>query len=364
MSKMTIDTLLAQTLGFNTKSFSESSGMRSKGRLSDGKPYSYGETVRALVTINSDKYAMIAEAATLKADLVTMKAFKEDSSKIIEKAKGAAKGVWETIKKLIGALLDLIKNFLRKFGSREKQLDAIIKGAEAVLARKLDTAKSDKLKDKKFKLPSFDKYMAARGGAAELSANSYGRDTNGAGSKALDKFITASSKFTAATKDGLTEFLDALIPGAASADLDLKAFEDKLGLTLTDIKAASKVAVKSAKDELKDKDYVVELVGTAAYNKAKDVLESTLGNMKRFREAKPIDQMIKLQKALRDMLATIKKGITLDPSDAHLSQKVRVAIPKVTTAITKAVSSIEAEYGRAFKVVGITTGVVTAFTAK
>ena len=77
MSKMTIDTLLTQTLGFNTKSFSESSGM-SKRRLSDGKPYSYGETVRALVTINSDKYAMIAEAATLKADLVTMKAFKEE----------------------------------------------------------------------------------------------------------------------------------------------------------------------------------------------------------------------------------------------------------------------------------------------
>ena len=359
MSKMTIDTLLAQTLGFNTKSFSESSGMRNKGRLSDGKPYSYGETVRALVTINSDKYAMIAEAATLKADLVTMKAFKEDSSKIIEKAKGAAKGVWETIKKLIGALLDLIKNFLRKFGSREKQLDAIIKGAEAVLARKLDTAKSDKLKDKKFKIPLYLGTVAARGGAAELRANSYD-----AGSKALDRFITASSKFTAATKDGLTEFLDALIPGAASADLDLKAFEDKLGLTLTDIKAASKVAVKSAKDELKDKDYVVELAGTEAYNKAKAVLESTLGNMKRFREAKPIDQMKKLQKALKDMLATIKKGITLDPSDAHLSQKVRVAIPKVTTAITKAVSSIEAEYARAFKVVGITTGVVTAFTAK
>ena len=357
MSKMTIDTLLAQTLGFNTKSFSESSRMRSKRRLSDGKPYSYGETVRALVTINSDKYAMIAEAATLKADLVTMKAFKEDSSKIIEKAKGAAKGVWETIKKLIGALLDLIKNFLRKFGSREKQLDAIIKGAEAVLARKLDTAKSDKLKDKKFKLPLNDGTVEPKGGAAELKAN-----LGGTGSRALNNFIAASSKFTAATKDGLTEFLDALIPGAASADLDLKAFEDKLGVTLTDIKAASKATVKSTKDELKDK--VVELAGTAAYEKAKAVLEGTLESMKRFREAKPIDQMIKLQKALRDILATIKKGITLDPSDAHLSQKVRVAIPKVTNAITKAVSSIEAEYGRAFKVVGITTGVVTAFTAK
>ena len=359
MSKMTIDTLLAQTLGFNTKSFSESSRMGSKGRLSDGKPYSYGETVRALVTIQSDKYAMIAEAATLKADLVTMKAFKEDSSKIIEKAKGAAKGVWETIKKLIGALLDLIKNFLRKFGSREKQLDAIIKGADAVLARKLDTAKSDKLKDKKFKIPLYLGTVAARGGAAELRANSYD-----AGSKALDRFITASSKFTAATKDGLTEFLDALIPGAASADLDLKAFEDKLGLTLTDIKAASKATVKSTKDGLKDKDKVSERAGTAAYNRAKSVLEATLEDMKRFREAKPIDQMKKLQKALKDMLATIKKGITLDPSDAHLSQKVRVAIPKVTTAITKAVSSIEAEYGKAFKVIGITASVVKAFTAK
>ena len=355
MSKMTIDTLLAQTLGFNTKSFSEGSGMR--GRLSDGKPYSYGETVRALVTIKSDKYAMIAEAATLKADLVTMKAFKEDSSKIIEKAKGAAKGVWETIKKLIGALLDLIKNFLRKFGSREKQLDAIIKGAEAVLARKLDTAKSDKLKDKKYKLPLNDGTVEPKGGAAELKAN-----LGGTGSRALNNFIEASSKFTAATKYGLTEFLNALIPGAASADLDLKAFEDKLGLTLTDIKATSKATVKSTKDDLKDK--VVELAGTAAYNKAKAVLEATLESMKRFREAKPIDQMKKLQKALRDILDTIKKGITLDPSDAHLSQKVRVAIPKVTTAITKAVSSIEAEYGKAFKVVGITTGVVTAFTAK
>ncbi len=349
MSKMTIDTLLAQTLGFNTKSFSESSRMRSKRRLSDGKPYSYGETVRALVTINSDKYAMIAEAATLKADLVTMKAFKEDSSKIIEKAKGAAKGVWETIKKLIGALLDLIKNFLRKFGSREKQLDAIIKGAEAVLARKLDTAKSDKLKDKKFKIPMY---------LGIVAANGLGRT----GSKALNNFIEASSKFTSATKDGLTEFLNALIPGAASADLDLKAFEDKLGLTLKDIKATSKATVKSTKNELKDD--VIELVGIAAYEKAKHVLEDTLNDMKRFREAKPIDQMIKLQKALSDMLATIKKGITLDPSDAHLSQKVRVAIPKVTTAITKAVSSLEARYGLAFKVMGITTGVVTAFTAK
>ena len=357
MSKMTIDMLLEQTLGYNTKSFSESSGMRSKGRLSDGKPYSYGETVRALVTIKSDKYAMIAEAATLKADLVTMKAFKEDSSKIIEKAKGAAKGVWETIKKLIGALLDLIKNFLRKFGSREKQLDAIIKGAEAVLARKLDSAKSDKLKDKKFKVPLNDGTVEPKGGAAELKAN-----LGGTGSRALNNFIAASSKFTAATKDGLTEFLNTLIPGAGSADLDLKAFEDKIGDTLKDIKATSKITVKSTKDELKDK--VVELAGTAAYEKAKAVLEATLESMKRFREAKPIDQMIKLQKALSDMLATIKKGITLDPSDAHLSQKVRVAIPKVTNAITKAVSSIEAEYGRAFKVMGITTRVVTAFTAK
>ena len=355
MSKMTIDTLIAQTLGFNTESFSESSRMRG-GRLSDGKPYSYGETVRALVTIKSDKYVMIAEAATLKADLVTMKAFKEGSSAIIEKAKDAAKGVWETIKKLIGALIDLIKNFLRKFGSREKQLDAIIKGVEAVLARKLDTAKSDKLKDKKFKLPKYPGIVTPKGGAPELKA-----DLGGTGSRALNNFIAASSKFTAATKDGLTEFLNALIPGAASADLDLKEFEDKLGLTLKDIKATSKATVKSTKDESKE---VVELTGTAAYENAKGVLKGILEVMKRFREAKPIDQMIKLQKALSGMLATIKKGITLDPSDAHLSQKVRVAIPTVTKAITKAVSSIEAEYGKAFKVMGITTGVVTAFTAK
>ena len=358
MAKMSIDTLLEQTLGYNTKSFSESSKMKTTRKLSDGKPYSYGETVKALVTIKSDKYAMIAEAATLKADLVTMKAFKEDSSKIIQKAKGAAKGVWETIKKLIGALIDLIKNFLRKFGTREKQLDAVIKGAEAVLARKLDSAKSDKLKDKKFKLPTISgPALDAKARAAEIKSK-----LGTTGSRALSNFTKAAEKFTSPTVEGITEFLNTLIPGAASADMDVKAFEDKIGDTLKDIKATSKVTVKDNKADVKEK--TEELVGTKAYEKAKHVLEYTLESMKRLREAKPIDMMIKLQKSLNDILKTIKKGIPLEPSDTHLSQKVRVAIPKVTNALTKSVAIIEAEYGRAFKVMGITTSVVTAFTAK
>ena len=357
MAKMSIDTLLEQTLGYNTKSFSESSNMKRK--ISDGKPYSYGETVKALVTIKSDKYAMIAEAATLKADLVTMKAFKEDSSKIIQKAKGAAKGVWETIKKLIGALIDLIKNFLRKFGTREKQLDAVIKGAEAVLARKLDSAKSDKLKDKKFKIPTIN--GPADNSAADLAAENRSKLLT-TGSRALRNFTKAAEKFTSPTVEGITEFVNTLVPGALSADMDVKEFEDKLGDTLKDIKAASKATVKDTKADVKEK--TVELVGTAAYGKAKHVLEQTLESMKRLREAKPIDMMIKLQKSLNDILKTIKKGIPLEPSDAHLSQKVRVAIPKVTNALTKSVAIIEAEYARAFKVIGITTGVVSSFTAK
>ena len=144
--------------------------------------------------------------------------------------------------------------------------------------------------------------------------------------------------------------------------MDVKAFEDKIGDTLKDIKATSKVTVKDNKADVKEK--TEELVGTKAYEKAKHVLEYTLESMKRLREAKPIDMMIKLQKSLNDILKTIKKGIPLEPSDTHLSQKVRVAIPKVTNALTKSVAIIEAEYGRAFKVMGITTGVVTAFTAK
>ena len=354
MAKMSIDTLLEQTLGYNTKSFSESSNMRTTRKISDGKPYSYGETVKALVTIKSDKYAMIAEAATLKADLVTMKAFKEDSSKIIQKAKGAAKGVWETIKKLIGALIDLIKNFLRKFGTREKQLDAVIKGAEAVLARKLDSAKSDKLKDKKFKIPTLN-------GPAKIKAGDFAQ-TLTKGSLALVNFTKAAEKFTSPTVEGITEFVNTLVPGASSADMDVKAFEDKLGATLKDIKAASKDAVKDNKADVKEE--TVELVGAAAYEKAKAVLEYNLELMKRLREAKPIDMMIKLQKSLNDILKTIKKGIPLESSDAHLSQKVRVAIPKVTNALTKSVAITEAKYARAFKVIGITTGVVSSFTAK
>ena len=350
--RISIDTLMNQTLGFNTKSFSES-----KTTISLNKKFNYGEVGNALLTFKSDKYAMIAEAATLKADLVTMKAFKEDSSKIIEKAKGAAKGVWETIKKLIGALIDLIKNFLRKFGTREKQLDAVIKGAEAVLARKLDSAKSDKLKDKKFKLPVSDKAVDAKARAAEIKSQ-----LGKIGSRLLNNFVKATEKFTSPTVEGITEFVNTLVPGASSAEMDVIDFGDKLGATLKDIKTSTRATIKDTKESLKEK--TVELVGTAAYEKAKAVLELTLESMKRSREAKPIDMMIKLQKGLNDILKTIKKGIPLEPSDAHLSQKVRVAVPTVTKALTKSVAIIEAEYARAFKVMGITTGVVTAFTIK
>lgn len=64
-----------------------------------------GETINALVTIKSDRTIMIAEAASLKADILSMKARGEGLDKIMDKVQHAATTVWETIKKLLLAFL-------------------------------------------------------------------------------------------------------------------------------------------------------------------------------------------------------------------------------------------------------------------
>lgn len=123
--RISIDSLMNQTLGFNTKSFSESKSIKNVN-----KKFNYGELGRAMLVFEIDKYAMIAEAATLKADLATMVARGE--SKIIDKVKGAGKVIVDAVIKLFQALRDMIKNFLARNKDSQKTIKVLIKELETM----------------------------------------------------------------------------------------------------------------------------------------------------------------------------------------------------------------------------------------
>ena len=344
---LTVDEILDRKLGYSTKSFGESYS----GRVgSDGKPFSIGETVNALVTLRSDRYKMIAEASKWKADVLTMRARGEDAGSIIDKVKDAAKGVWETIKKLIMALVDLIKNFFRKFGSREKQLDKVIREIENILAKKYSAEKGDRLKDKTFKLP------VEKGELERIYAREQREigDANGT----LEKFVNASTEFTSPTKEGIIKFLETLIKGSSSKDMDLKAFEEKLGDEVDDSKVELKYSKKSSKDI---GNATEDVAGKDAYDAAKQILQSSLADIKAWRDAKDVDTLKSLQRGLKNTLSTIKNGIGLDAEDSHLSQKVRVTIPKASKIISRRIAFREQIYSREFKRVVLAIAAMRAF---
>ena len=113
--KITIDTLLNQTLGFNTKSFSES-----KPIMKPTKRFNYGEVGNAMLVFEIDRYMMKAEAANSRTRLATQ--FATGEASIVDKAKSVGKAIWDAIIKLFKSLQDMIKNFLSRNKDVEKKL--------------------------------------------------------------------------------------------------------------------------------------------------------------------------------------------------------------------------------------------------
>ena len=381
--KMTVDEILESKLGYNTKSFGESYSNRELGN--DGKPFSMSETINALVTIKSDRTIMIAEAASLKADILSMKARGEGLDKIMDKVQHAATTVWETIKKLLLALLDLIKNFLRKFGSREKQLDKIIREIETVLNAKNSSRQRERLKETTFKLPPLGDTGAMSGLLRRLSELSIGDRIQGAVSTAMSSgdnnedsgvefqevegynrmaemmktFKNAGEKFSSPTKEGIIKYLEMIVPGSSSKDMDLKTFENKLGEYKKDLKRGYNDTKKTLKEYGKKSEDVRG--GDKAYIAAKEMLQEKLIGLKMMKKARIVESLKGFQKSLKTTLANIKNGINLDPDDAHLTQKIRVVIPKVSKGISAAIGLVESLYAVTFKHVGMCIAVLRQF---
>ena len=377
--RMTVDEILESKLGYNTKSFGESYSNRELGN--DRKPFSMGETINALVTIKSDRTIMIAEAASLKADILSMKARGEGLDKIMDKVQHAATTVWETIKKLLLALLDLIKNFFRKFGSREKQLDKIIREIETVLNAKNSSRQRERLKETTFKLPPLGDTGAMSGLQRRLSELSIGDRIQAIGDRIQDnedsgvefqeveeyngmaemmkKFKNAGEKFSSPTKESIIKYLEMIVPGSSSKDMDLKTFENKLGEYKKDLKRGYNDTKKTLKEYGKKSEDVRG--GNKAYIAAKEMLQEKLIGLKMMKKARIVESLKGFQKSLKTTLANIKNGINLDSDDAHLTQKIRVVIPKVSKGISAAIGLVESLYAVTFKHVGMCIAVLRQF---
>ena len=205
--KITIDTLLNQTLGFNTKSFSESKPM-----MKPTKRFNYGEVGNAMLVFEIDRYMMKAEAANSRTRLATQ--FATGEASIADKVKSVGKAIWDTIIKLFKSLQDMIKNFLSRNKDVEKKLIAA--------ANKLQKYE---IKLNNHTLFSADKIIKAKeSGTVFKVIADYGMVHH---EKKRSDIISAASFMFTTESDSVTKFLNALVPNGADENLSARDYEKK-----------------------------------------------------------------------------------------------------------------------------------------
>ena len=326
--KITIDTLLNQTLGFNTKSFSES-----KPIMKPTKRFNYGEVGNAMLVFEIDRYMMKAEAANSRTRLATQ--FATGEASIVDKAKSVGKAIWDAIIKLFKSLQDMIKNFLSRNKDVEKKL---INAANAL--RKYEV----KLYNDTLFSPEKIKKAKESGTVFKVIAD-YGMVYH---EKKRSDIIGAASFMFTTESDSVTKFLNALVPNGADENLSARDYEKKLTkIVLAETSDLKKRSAKYKKEGPKMRQLGVEDTIDAIYDivphvldLASDIYKSDLtGYLKEINAA--IDKSIKeLQsfKAVPD-----EKGNVTAVSDNNLT-KARLSLHKVSTSVNAHIDSAYVTY--------------------
>ena len=321
--KITIDTLLNQTLGFNTKSFSESKPM-----MKPTKRFNYGEVGNAMLVFEIDRYMMKAEAANSRTKLATQ--FATGEASIVDKAKSVGKAIWDAIIKLFKSLQDMIKNFL----SRNKDVEKKLINAANVL-RKYEV----KLYNDTLFSPEKIKKAKESGTVFKVIAD-YGMVHH---EKKRSDIIGAASFMFTTESDSVTKFLNALVPNGADENLSARDYEKKLTkIVLAETSDLKERSAKYKKEGPKMRQLGVEDTIDAIYDivpqvldLVEDILKKDLnGYLKEINAA--IDKSIKeLQsfKAVPD-----EKGNVTAVSDNNLT-KARLSLHKVSTSVNAHIDS-------------------------
>ena len=320
--KITIDTLLNQTLGFNTKSFSESKPM-----MKPTKRFNYGEVGNAMLVFEIDRYMMKAEAANSRTRLATQ--FATGEASIVDKVKSVGKAIWDAIIKLFKSLQDMIKNFLSRNKDAEKKL---INAANAL--RKYEV----KLYNDTLFSPEKIKKAKESGTVFKVIAD-YGMVHH---EKKRSDIIGAASFMFTTESDSVTKFLNALVPNGADENLSAGDYEKKL--TKIVLAETSELKERSAKYKkegpkmrqlgVEDTIDAIDFIVPQLLELAEDIIKPTLIDLNKINAA--IDKSIKeLQsfKAVPD-----EKGNVTAVSDNNLT-KARLSLHKVSTTVNAWIDS-------------------------
>ena len=321
--KITIDTLLNQTLGFNTKSFSES-----KPIMKPTKRFNYGEVGNAMLVFEIDRYMMKAEAANSRTRLATQ--FATGEASIADKVKSVGKAIWDAIIKLFKSLQDMIKNFL----SRNKDVEKKLIAAANVLRKYEIKLNNDTLF-------SADKIKKAKeSGTVFKVIADYGMVRH---EKKRSDIISAASFMFTTESDSVTKFLNALVPNGADENLSARDYEKKLTkIVLAETSELKERSAKYKKEGPKMRQLDVEETIDALYDIVPQVLDlvedilkkDVTGYLKEINAA--IDKSIKeLQsfKAVPD-----DKGNVTTVSDNNLT-KARLSLHKVSSSVNAHIDS-------------------------
>ncbi len=320
--KITIDTLLNQTLGFNTKSFSESRPM-----IKPTKRFNYGEVGNAMLVFEIDRYMMKAEAANSRTRLATQ--FATGEASIVDKVKSVGKAIWDAIIKLFKSLQDMIKNFLSRNKDAEKKLISAVNVLRNYEVKLDNGTLFSPVKIKK----------AKESGTVFEVVGEYGiviYEETGS-----DIIAAASFMFTTES-DSVTKFLNALVPNGADENLSAGDYEEKLTKIveeeISDLKERlakyKKEGPKMTQLGVEDTIDAIHFIVPQLSELAEDTMKLTLIDFNKINAA--IDKSIKeLQsfKAVPD-----EKGNVTAVSDNNLT-KARLSLHKVSTTVNTLIDS-------------------------
>ena len=321
--KITIDTLLNQTLGFNTKSFSESKPM-----MKPTKRFNYGEVGNAMLVFEIDRYMMKAEAANSRTRLATQ--FATGEASIVDKVKSVSKAIWDAIIKLFKSLQDMIKNLL----SRNKDVEKKMINAANVLRKYEVKLYNDTLF-------SADKIKKAKEAGTRFKVIAdYGMVHH---EKKRSDIIGAASFMFTTESDSVTKFLNALVPNGADENLSAGDYEKKLTkIVLAETSELKERSAKYKKEGPKMRTLDVEETIDALHDivpQILDLVEEMLKNdvldyLKAINSA--IDRSIKELQSFKDV--PDDKGNVTTVSDNNLT-KARLSLHKVSTCVNAYIDS-------------------------
>ena len=325
--KITIDTLLNQTLGFNTKSFSESKPM-----MKPTKRFNYGEVGNAMLVFEIDRYMMKAEAANSRTRLATQ--FATGEASIVDKVKSVGKAIWDAIIKLFKSLQDMIKNFL----SRNKDAEKKLINAANVLREYVV-----KLNNGTLLSPETIKKATESGTVFKVIAD-FGIVQH---EKKRSDIISAASFMFTTESDSVTKFLNALVPNGADENLSAGDYEEKLTKIVEEETSDLKERLTKYKKEgpkmtqlgVEDTIDAIHFIVPQLLELAEDTMKLTLIDLNKINAA--IDKSIKeLQsfKAVPD-----KKGNVTAVSNNNLT-KARLSLHKVSTTVNAYIDSAYVTY--------------------